>query len=102
MLHRVAALFQLFLLAFNQARILQLLILELQEILILTIALYTLSEGIKFVFRRQILLIGLLVSFELIGVARYDINHIQLEILLVKQQILVLGMDINQLVTEFL
>ena len=102
MRHRLTFLFQLFLLILVEIGICQFVKLELQEILILPIALYILSESLEFFLGRQILLIGLLVSLEFVGITRNDIHHTQLEILLVQQEILMLGMDIDQLVAEFL
>ena len=76
MLHRVAALFQLFLLAFNQVRILQLLILELQEIAVLAVTLDSCLQLCQFLFGSLISSVCLLVFGQLGGIVGKDIYHL--------------------------
>ena len=45
---------------------------------------------------------GLLIGCQFLLVVSDDVHHIQLEILLVEQQVLVLGMDVDQSFSEFL
>ena len=99
--HRLTLLFQFLLLASSEIGLSQLLELELQEIGILPVLLDAFLEGAEFLLCGMILRIGLLVELLLFLVACNDVDHVQLEILLVEQQVLMLRMDVHQLFAEF-
>ena len=100
--HRLTLLFQFLLLAWLQTGICQFLILELQKIHILSVALYLFLQRFQFVGSLVIGIIALLIGCQLLGVVGNDVEHAHLEILLVQQQVLVLGVYIHKSLTQFL
>ena len=102
MLHSFAALLQFFLLACGQVGISQLLILELQKVKILAVAFYCKHHLAKFFLYFKVFGISVLILSELRCIVGNNINHLKLEVLLVKQQILVLRVYIHQLVAKLL
>ena len=90
MAHGVAALFQLFLFSLNEVRLCQFVALESQEICVLTVALDTLLEVFERLLHLLVLSERLLVLGQFLLVVREDIDHTQLEVLLVEQEVLML------------
>ena len=100
--HRLATLLQLLLFAVHEFGVGQLLILELQEVLCLASLFYLLSHALLFFLQVVIAHESLLVVAQLFSVLRNDIDHIQLEVLLVQQQVLMLRVHINQALPQLL
>ena len=100
--HRLAALLQLFLFTVHELGVGQLLILKLQEVLCLTALFYLLSHPLLFFLQVVITHESLLIVGEFFGILSNDIDHTQLEVLLVQQQVLMLRVHIDQALTQFL
>ena len=83
-------LLEFFLFALHQMGLRQFVTLESQEVCVLTVALDALTEVVELLLHLVVFLVGLLVLSELRGVVGKDVNHTQLEVLLVEQQILML------------
>ena len=90
MAHRVALLFEFFLFAFHQTGLRQFVALEPQEVCVLTVALDALTEVVELLLYLMVFFVGLLILTELCGVVGKDVNHTQLEVLLVEQEVLML------------
>ena len=90
MAHGVAALFQLFLFSLNEVRLCQFVALESQEVGVLTVALDTLLEVFERLLHLLVLSERLLVLGQFLLIVREDIDHTQLEVLLVEQEVLML------------
>src|SRR3712207_3661853 len=102
MVELLDGLFELFLLAFLQVCLLQLIVLKAQEVFVLP-ALGNLSiETPKLFLCLAIGLECLAVLIELPLGLRYDVDHTQLEVFLVKQKILMLRMYVDKLITQLL
>ena len=75
---------------------------ELQEVLCLSALFYLLSHALLFFLQVVITHESLLVVGEFFGILSNDIDHTQLKVLLVQQQVLMLRMHIDQALTQFL
>ena len=100
--HRVALLFQFFLFANIETSSLELLILELQEIHVLTVAFYLFLQGLQFVGSLVIGIVACLVVCQFLGVIGNNVEHTHLEVLFVQQQVLMLRVYIHEAFTQFL
>ena len=100
--HRVALLLQLFLFAFRQTGIRQLVVLELQEVAVLTVALDVFLQLLQTALGGLIVGEGMLVVGELFVIVGDDVRHAELEVLLVEQQVLVLRVDVDEPFAKFL
>ena len=80
----------------------ELVTLELQEVEVLAVSLDVIAKGFELLHGRMIGIEGLLILGQLTGIVGNDINHAHLEVLLVEQQVLMLGVDIDKSFTEFL
>ena len=94
-LHGLALLFQFLLLALREFGVLQFFVLELQKVQILAVALYVVLHFLQLSICRLQLAIGLLIGCQFFLVVGDDVYHVQLEVLLLQQQVLMLGMDVN-------
>ena len=102
MAHGLAPLLQFLLLAVRQVGTRQLVVLELQEVRVLAVTLDVLLQLLQLPLSVAIGLERLLIVLQLTAVARNDIDYRQLEVLLVEQQVLVLGVYVDQAFTQFL
>ena len=101
MAQQFGALLQLLLLARLKGGAVEFGMLEPQEILVLACLLAALLES-------RILMLGVHVSVESLSalpqqraILRHNVHHIELEIFLLQQQVLVLAMNIHQLLAQF-
>ena len=90
MTHRITSLFQFFLFSIHQIGLCQFVALETQEVCILSIPLDTLFEFFEFSLDLLVLFKGLLVLCQFLLIFSEDVDHAQLEVLLIEQQILML------------
>ena len=90
MAHGLASLFQLFLFTVHQFRILQFVVLELQEVGVLAVLLYVGPHLLHLAYGGVVFAVDLLVALQFRFVIGHDVDHSQLEILLTYQQVLVL------------
>ena len=88
--HCIAFLLQFLLFANHQVGTIEFLILELQEIHILTVALYLFFQGLQRVGCLMIGTVCILVSRQFLCIVGNDVEHVQLEVVFVEQQVLVL------------
>ena len=88
--HRVALLFEFFLFAFHQMGLCEFAALEPQEVCVLTVALDVFTEFVELLLHQMVFFVSLLILTELCGVVGKDIDHTQLEILFVEQEVLML------------
>ena len=100
--HGVTLLFQFLLFSFCEVGVAELIILELQEVDVLTVMLYVFFKCLELVFGILVGCIGLLVVGQLLTVVGDDVSHTELEVLFVEQQVLVLRVYIDEPVAEFL
>ena len=102
MAHHVALLFQFFLFTFYEACLREFVELKLQEVEVLAVLLDIGLHLLKFFACGLNLFESDLIVGQFFLVASDDIDHAQLEILFVEQQVLVLGVDIDEAFAEFL
>ena len=100
--HRVTLLLKFFLFTLLKVGPHKFVALELQEVKILAITLNIVAEGLKLLKGNMVFVINILIQGQLFGIVGDDINHVHLEVLLVKQKVLMLRVYINKSLTEFL
>ena len=101
MTHHLCRLFERLLFAVYKIGVGEFLLLKTQEVLVLTIALNLFLHTCQFVLRLAILAVRHLVVGQLLLVVGDDVHHIQLEVLAIKQQILVLAVYVDELFAQF-
>ena len=102
MRHGLTLLLQFLLLALLQVGVSQFAVLELQEVQVLAVALDVVLQLLQLALGSQQLREGLLIVCQLLLVAGDDVNHAQLEVLLVQQQVLVLRVYVDQTFAQLL
>ena len=101
MAHHLIFLFELLLLTLHEVRFVEFLVLEAEEILVLTVSLDFFLQLLQLLVGFLVFLVGGVVHLHLFLVAGDDVHHVELEVLFLQQQVLVLRVDVNELFAEF-
>ena len=97
MAHGLRLLFQLLLLVWKQLCLGQFLLLEAQEILVITVAANLFTKLVELSYGSTIFIIRSLIVSHLNLIACHDVHNIKLEVLLTEEKILVLAVHIYEL-----
>ena len=100
--HEPALFLEFLLLTCNEAGIVEFILLEPQEVLIVAAGLQLLLQRQQLVGNTLVGLVGSAVFVALTLIASYQINHIELEVLLAQEQVLMLAVDVDKAFAQVL